>query len=570
MASFTSISYSDIVQFLTIYNQKIPLDKNEAYDIAWELIINNPGMNIPVPSIDDFVIAYYFLENNIVLPRYKTSDILFTPDKDLIYLSDQLNLPLVDKERMIRILGYIGSLDNDISIYDLLPDEILANILVKLDCKTITLFCLLSKRFNKFCSTDKYTELLRTKIWEKIKLDTRNYDKYQLHRLCLNLNHKIFLSITCYNKPRSFIINDKNQVYGFGSNQGGQLGFFEQADVFLHKYKDVLSPKLIPNLNNIIQVCYNNDVSFFLDNYGEIYYIHMDRYLEKHGDGYRGRYRLDIKKFPNIPNIAQIAITHNYLFMLDNQGDIYSAELNKIIDGMGDEKDISNLVLGGNNIIQISVGNNHVLALNNNGIVYSFSVGSENRDDNNYGQLGLGNNFPNFIVENFNPKIIQNIDNIIQVSTGNTHSLVLHSQGYVYSFGNNNFGQLGIQKDLDREIEGRDDITGNPIITTADYKEIPVLIPTLNNIIQISTGYNYSLALNDQGQVYYFGNGIYTPTLIPELNNIIEINSGLSHWMALDISGYAYSSGENDHGELGLGNKVSTEVPKLIPNFNIF
>src|SRR5439155_538544 len=94
----------------------------------------------------------------------------------------------------------------------------------------------------------------------------------------------------------------------------------------------------------------------------------------------------------------------------------------------------------------------------------------------------------------------------------------------------------------------------------------PILIPNLNQIIQISAGHHHSLVLSNNGHVYAFGYndvdqlglkdiiGIVTPTLIPNLNQIIQISAGHSHSLALSNTGQIYAFGNNGYGQLGLGN----------------
>lgn len=77
------------------------------------------------------------------------------------------------------------------------------------------------------------------------------------------------------------------------------------------------------------------------------------------------------------------------------------------------------------------------------------------------------------------------INNAIQVSAGNSHSLVLTNQGQVFSCGNNADGQLGLN-----------DLT---------QRRNPTLISNLTDVVAISTGYAFSLALTKQGNVYSFG-----------------------------------------------------------------
>jgi alpha-tubulin suppressor-like RCC1 family protein len=56
------------------------------------------------------------------------------------------------------------------------------------------------------------------------------------------------------------------------------------------------------------------------------------------------------------------------------------------------------------------------------------------------GQLGLGD-----LLDRNYPKIIPGLNNIIQVSAGYQHSLVLHNNGSVYSFGLNSVNNFSIK-----------------------------------------------------------------------------------------------------------------------------
>ncbi|CAG2106785.1 unnamed protein product [Medioppia subpectinata] len=133
-------------------------------------------------------------------------------------------------------------------------------------------------------------------------------------------------------------------------------------------------------------------------------------------------------------------------------------------------------------IIQAFAGFGHTIALDCDGIVYSFGNGT-------YGQLGLGNcdkyNFPQ------KPMAI-NISTlrakIMKICTGSLHSLILTSDGNVYSFGRGSDGQLG-----------------HPSVKEL---KLPAKIAAMNeyNVIDIAAGSDYSLAMDISGNIWGFGN----------------------------------------------------------------
>ena len=91
-------------------------------------------------------------------------------------------------------------------------------------------------------------------------------------------------------------------------------------------------------------------------------------------------------------------------------------------------------------IIDIKCGGEHSLFLSSNNKLYACGHGY-------LGQLGLGNN------KNINiPTIVKCLTNKIikEIAAGWSHSLVLTSEGNVYSTGCNKYGELGIGKNLNR------------------------------------------------------------------------------------------------------------------------
>ena len=145
MTSFTSIPVSDINKFLSSYNLPI-IESN--YLTAWNILKSNPNLTIP-DSIADYIISLNLFTNKIKIPTYDTSKILLANDKDLYELSHLLTLSNTNKERIIRILGYLHKLNNDMNIFDILPQEILQDIISRIDCQSIPLMYELSSKFSQ-------------------------------------------------------------------------------------------------------------------------------------------------------------------------------------------------------------------------------------------------------------------------------------------------------------------------------------------------------------------------------------------------------------------------------------
>jgi alpha-tubulin suppressor-like RCC1 family protein len=328
-------------------------------------------------------------------------------------------------------------------------------------------------------------------------------------------------------------------LYSCGWNDKGQLGLGPSNT------DDINIPTLIQNISKIVKIsCGGIFHSLFLTYDGHVYSCGNNDY-------------------------GQLG--------LGNYDDYY---IPKLID------DLYNI-----NIIKISAGGYHSLFLTDGGDVYSCGY-------NYSGQLGLDNN------KNQNrPKLIQNFYNntsyikygditIIEISSGDVHSLFLTDGGDVYSCGNNNYyGQLGLGNNNNKNI---------PTLIQYFYNNDEIKINNdeikINNdeitIIEISTGSYHSLFLTDNGDVYscgynYFGqlglgnnNNKNIPTLIQyfynndeiKINNneitIIEISAGSYHSLFLTDDGNVYSCGYNYSGQLGLDNNYNQNIPTLIKSFN--
>lgn len=82
-------------------------------------------------------------------------------------------------------------------------------------------------------------------------------------------------------------------------------------------------------------------------------------------------------------------------------------------------------------VIQIACGVHHTVCLTQSGEAYTFG-------SNQYGQLGTSDLAPHF-----GPVQVDVSDPITQVAAGSNHTVLLTSKGVVYTFGNHQKGQLG-------------------------------------------------------------------------------------------------------------------------------
>jgi alpha-tubulin suppressor-like RCC1 family protein len=205
------------------------------------------------------------------------------------------------------------------------------------------------------------------------------------------------------------------------------------------------------------------------------------------------------------------------------------------------------------NIVQVSAGESHTAYLSNTGAVYTGGY-------NAYRQLGDGTTSTRYYPVQVKKDNNSFLENIVQVSAGRVHTLFLINDGSVYATGNSSLGQLGYGSTSTPSFPVKVKINANT---------------ELSSIIQVSAGYSHSLFLTKNGTVYAcgynlrgeLGNGTTTQSnfsiLInnPSLTNIVQVSGGFYHSLFVKSNGTVLSCGRNDSGQLG----DNTNIQKLSP-----
>ena len=211
-------------------------------------------------------------------------------------------------------------------------------------------------------------------------------------------------------------------------------------------------------------------------------------------------------------------------------------------------------------IDQIAAGGYHSVVLADD-TVYTFGDNSHNQCSGMY-YFGEGS-FPApgnelFVLTN-NPVATAKTSVVKKVSTKGDHTLLLMADGTVRAMGANAYGQLGIG------YVGGENIT--------DAYEPTEQVVGLSNIVDISAGHQFSMALDSSGRVYTWGNnkdgqiGIgssygfyYAPQYVNNLKNVKSISAGYYHALAKTTSNEVYGWGRGYNGALGTlsSNKYTT------------
>ncbi len=174
---------------------------------------------------------------------------------------------------------------------------------------------------------------------------------------------------------------------------------------------------------------------------------------------------------------------------------------------------------------------------------------------NNYGQLGDGTTVNKSI-----PTKVGIDNDWFQVTSGRDHVLALKVDGTLWAWGNNTYGELG---------------DGTNII-----KLTPVQIGTSTNWKAISAGAYHSLAIKNDGTLWSWGwnvtgglgDGTYIsrnfPIQIGFEINWSQISGGVEQSHAIKNDGTLWGWGFNLHGALGDGTTVQKNIPTQIGTDN--
>ncbi len=360
-------------------------------------------------------------------------------------------------------------------------------------------------------------------------------------------------------------------VFTWGGNENGQLGDNTfTGRKFPVQVKDMTfgSEELIAT-----QVAAGNDYSIAIVG-GAIYSWGLNDHGQL-GDG-----STETKPFPDKVDHAfravKISAGDTFVLVLDEDGKVYSwgdnsrKQLGISTSTYYVTRPVKIEHLESETIVEISAGKTHAMALNMYGVVFTWGHGDR-------GQLGLGPTQPGPLL----PTPLNSTDcvfkdkKIVQLSAGLVHSVALDDQGKMYSWGHNDWGQLGNGEHVVKNGSGIYNVHWTPM--SVDDSNV------LNGkyITHISAGYYHTMAMSSDGSVFLFGSNEYSqigsmdqilsssPIILRNTTNrslwtATQIAAGGYHSVFLGSNGAMYSFGDNSFGQLGDGTTMLRSYPTPI------
>jgi alpha-tubulin suppressor-like RCC1 family protein len=184
----------------------------------------------------------------------------------------------------------------------------------------------------------------------------------------------------------------------------------------------------------------------------------------------------------------------------------------------------------------IAAGSSHSMAIQSDGTLWAWG-------DNQYGQLGDGTN-----LSKSSPTQIGIATNWRAVSAGSNHTVAIKTDGTLWAWGYNIFGQLG---------DG-----------TTTARKAPVQIGTATDWLSVSAGDYHTVAIKTNGMLWAWGNDTYgqlgdgasgqtaktlMPTQVAAGTTWRTAAAGNGHTVAIKSDGTLWAWGDNTLGQVGNG-----------------
>ena len=188
------------------------------------------------------------------------------------------------------------------------------------------------------------------------------------------------------------------------------------------------------------------------------------------------------------------------------------------------------LAIAGGGSTTISAGGDHSLVIKSDGSLWAWG-------SNEFGQLGDGTTVDKYVP-------VKIMDDVMSVSAGGVHSTAIKSDGSLWVWGGNQYGQLGDSSTEDRHI--------------------PMQI--LNDVSFVDAGERQTAVIKKDGNLWMWGSNEYgqlgdgttvdkrDPAKI--LEGVNTVSTSYNNTMAVKLDGSLWAWGRNEYGQLGDGSRT--------------
>ena len=203
-------------------------------------------------------------------------------------------------------------------------------------------------------------------------------------------------------------------------------------------------------------------------------------------------------------------------------------------------------------VIGLAAGTAHSLALKNDGTVWAWGT-------NTNGQVGDGT-----LTQRNSPVQLTSLSglSVASVAAGDSDSFAVTSAGTVYAWGNNGSGRLGLNV--------QDTQKNSPTLITGLYGVAQVMAGVQHTVARKTDGTLWAWGDNLYGQI---GDGTQVqrnaPVQVPSLSNVAKVSAAGYFSAALRQDGAVLTWGYNADGELGDGTTGTQIVPAQLAALSV-
>jgi len=335
----------------------------------------------------------------------------------------------------------------------------------------------------------------------------------------------------------SIAVDGAGQVSTWGDNTYGQLGDGSTTD---H-----LTPKFVPSLAGVSQIEGGREHVLALTSAGTVFAWGWN----KHGQVGNGAIGGIVKSPAQIlTGATDIGAGHYSSFAVKADGTVWgwgqntTGQIGSGTTALRVRTPTRIEGLDGLSIVDVAGGRNHALALTDDGSVYAWG-------DNTYGQLGNGTWQSSSI-----PVLVASLTDVVGIFAGRDHSLAVRTDGSVWTWGYNGYGELGDGTRTNRNAPVRViRLNGSALANI-----VQVGAGANHSLALRSDGTLWAWGRNNFGQL---GDGTFSTrrraARVMGLSGVEQAAGGRQNSIAVTTGGEVLTWGENVYGQLGDGT-VST------------
>ncbi|WP_256760784.1 cadherin-like beta sandwich domain-containing protein [Cohnella sp. WQ 127256] len=344
----------------------------------------------------------------------------------------------------------------------------------------------------------------------------------------------------------SLALKSDGTVLAWGGNAFGQLG--DDTEI------DRSTPIQVTGLSGVTKIAAGNTHSLALKSDGTVWAWGNNNYGQLGDD--TGINRSTPVQVTGLSGVTAIAAGFSHSMALKSDGTVWAWGSNEV-GQLGDDTEIDRStpvqVIGLNGVQAIEGGRSQSMALKSDGTVWAWGY-------NEYGQLGDGTE-----INRRTPVQVIGL-NGVQAIEATSHSVALKSDGTVWAWGFNRFGQLGNGGTAYAQV--------TPVQVTGLSEVTAIAAGELHSVALKSDGTVWAWGYNYYGQL---GNGTTsdrsTPVQVTGLSGINAIAAGNEYNVAVKSDGTFWAWGFNRFGQLGngtSGDQISTPIQSSLNNYNLW